>query len=129
METQRMKSRPRGWPIFACLCVAWMAARCAAQPEILDKKTLLEKLPLPQSLNLEDLFKKMDKQTLDTLASALKERFTPGEIALLNRRDLIDAAMKHLSPERAKQLKDISPENFAELKRHIQSNREDNALR
>src|SRR5437899_3195564 len=69
-ETRRMKSWPCGWLILASLGISCLAGRCLAQPPD-DKRKLIEQLPVPQSLNLEHLFKKMDKQTLDTALAAL----------------------------------------------------------
>lgn|GEM_PF-2454304 len=113
-ETQPMKSWPCGWLILASLGIFCMAGRCLAQPQFPnEKKDLIEQLPVPQSLNLEDLFKKMDKQKL--LASLEKQGITSEQLEdLLKRPDLIEAAKKlganGLRPEISKQLQEMTRE-------------------
>jgi hypothetical protein len=101
-ETQRMKSWPCCWLILASLCVACLAGRCSAQSEFPDKKTLLEQLPPPQSLNLENLFKKMDKRTLDAALAALeKQGFTRADIKALLAKPGFMEEVKSLPPNSA----------------------------
>jgi hypothetical protein len=77
-----MKSWPCGWLILACLGISCLAGRCLAQPQLPDdKKELIKQLPVPQALNLEALFKKIDQQKLEAAWAALKKhgitRLTP----------------------------------------------------
>lgn len=133
-----MKSWPRGWLILACLGISCLAGRCLAQPQFPDdKEDLIKQLPVPESLNLEDLFKKIDKQTLDaTLADLEKRGFTREKIkALFNQPAVMEAARNLradspvLTPEMRRRLQGMSLEQrnsyFDQFKKHLDNSTQD----
>ena len=90
-----MKAWSCGWLILASLGISCLAGRCLAQPQFPDdKKELIEQLPVPQALNLEALFKKIDQQKLEAAWAALKKHgITPENINdLLAHPDFKEAA-------------------------------------
>src|SRR5438132_4008622 len=122
VEPSRMKLWRWFWFVSASLCLTSRTPYCLAQARLQDEKkqSILDSLPRPQSLNLEDLFKKIDKN--DILAELRK--LPPKEIeGIINKPGFLDALKKSSSvrPEWKAKLEGLSQDQAEELKKQLMS--------
>jgi hypothetical protein len=113
------------WFVLASLSFTGSTPRCLAQRAFEDQKQdIIANLPQPESLNLEDLFKKIDKQNLNAVLAGFQGLgFTPDKIRkLIDDPKLMEEAKNSLSPQVQKQLQEIPKEQLrAELEKRLAS--------